>query len=66
MKTLRAIVETQQKRRPTTVDITLAADLLAQPPTAPDVHEHEKEEPTEKPAVDEERQVKPPDTTMAP
>ena len=40
--------------------------LEAPPPAVPEVHEDEKEEPTEKPAKDEEMWREPSDTTMTP
>ena len=43
-----------------------AADPLALPPSVPEVHHDEKEEPTEKPAEDEEMQREPPHTSMIP
>ena len=62
---LRAVVDTPQKPKSTTLDIPPAADPLAPPPAVPEVHEDE-EEPTGKPAEDEEMQGEPSDTTMTP
>ena len=45
---LGVVVETPQKPKPTILDIPPAADPLAPPPAVPQVHEDEKEEPTEK------------------
>ena len=53
---LRAVVETPQKTKSTTLDIPPATDPLAPPPAIPEVHEDEKEEPTKNPAEDEEMQ----------
>ena len=50
----------------TTLGILPVADPLAPLPAAPEVLEDEKEEPTEKPAEDEDMQEEPPDTTMTP
>ena len=49
---LREVVETPQKPKSTTLDSPPAADTLAPPPAVPEVHEDEKEEPTEEPAED--------------
>ena len=49
-----------------TVDIPLAADPLAPPLAVPEVHEDDKEEPTGRPAEDEETQGEPSDTTVTP
>ena len=54
---LRAVVETQQKWKSTTVDI---------PPAAPEVPDDEKEEPTAEPEEDEEMQEEQSDTKMSP
>ena len=59
---LRAVVETPQKRKATTVDIPLAAEPLAPPLEAPEVPEDEKEEPKAKPEEDEEMQGDPSET----
>ena len=61
---LRAVVETPQTPKSPTLDIPPAADPLALPPAEPEVHEDEKEEPTQNPAEDDEMQGEPPDTTM--
>ena len=65
-KTFREVVETPQKPKSTTLDSPPAADTLAPPPAVPEVHEDEKEEPTEKPAGDADTQGEPPDTAMKP
>ena len=44
---LRAVVETPQKPKSTTVDIPPAAEPLSPPPEAPEIPEDEKEEPAE-------------------
>ena len=63
---LRAVVETPQKRKATTVDIPLAAEPLAPPLEAPEVPEDEKEEPKAKPEEDEEMQGDPSETEKTP
>ena len=63
---LRSLVETRQKFKSITLDIPPAADPLARPPAAPEVRENEEEEPTVKPARDEEMQGEPQDNTMTP
>ena len=63
---IRAVVETPQKPKSTTVDIPLAAEPLAPPPAAPEVQDGEKEEPTAKPEEDEEMQEEPSETKMTP
>ena len=55
---LRAVVETPLKTKSTALDIPPAAELLHLH-AVPEVHEDEKEQPTRKPAEDEEMQVKP-------
>ena len=59
---LRAVVETpQQPKSTTTVNIPLAAELLAAPLAAPEVPDDDKEEPTANPEKHEEMQGEPSD-----
>ena len=61
---LRAVVETPQKPKSTTVDIPSAAEPLAPPPAAPELPEDEQEDPTAKSEKDEEIHGEPSDTQM--